>query len=107
MAAIVQGQELAENQMRAAMNEMMGGSFGEVESAAFLIGMRLKGATAGELAAAARVLRENMVRLETGKTGILDTCGTGGKSTSTFNISTAAALGFAGADIPGVEHRNL
>ena len=66
----------------------------------------MKGETAEEIATAAAVLREHMVRLETGRTDLLDTSGTGGDGTGTFNISTAAALVTAGAGVPVVKHGN-
>jgi anthranilate phosphoribosyltransferase len=66
----------------------------------------MKGETAEELAAAAGVLREQMVPLETGRDDVLDTCGMGGDGANTFNISTAAALVAAGAGVPVVKHGN-
>src|SRR5262245_49236322 len=66
----------------------------------------MKGETAEELAAAAAVLREAMVKLPAARGGVLDTCGTGGDGTGTFNISTAAALVAAAAGVPVVKHGN-
>jgi anthranilate phosphoribosyltransferase len=77
-----------------------------VELAALLLALRMKGETSTELAAAAAVLREYMIPLATGRTGLLDTCGTGGDGTGTFNISTATALVVAGAGVPVVKHGN-
>jgi anthranilate phosphoribosyltransferase len=71
-----------------------------------LIGLRVKGETANEIASAAAVLREHMVPFNQARQGVLDTCGTGGDRSSTFNISTAAALVAAGAGIPVVKHGN-
>jgi anthranilate phosphoribosyltransferase len=59
-----------------------------------------------EVAAAAGVLREQMVRFETGRSNVLDTSGTGGDGVGTFNISTATALVAAGAGVPVVKHGN-
>jgi anthranilate phosphoribosyltransferase len=88
------------------MQALMAGQCGEAEAAALLIALRMKGETAEEVAAAAEVLREHMVRLETGRDGVLDTSGTGGDGSSTFNISTATALVVAAAGVPVVKHGN-
>src|SRR5262249_38664159 len=74
--------------------------------ASVLIALRVKGETADELASAACVMREHMVRLDTGREDVLDTCGIGGKPAGMVNISTAAALVVAGAGVPVVKHGN-
>jgi anthranilate phosphoribosyltransferase len=92
--------------MRSLMQEMIAGRLEDVETAALLAALRTKGETAEEIAAAAAVLREHMVRLETGQDDVLDTCGTGGDNTGTFNISTATALVTAACGVPVVKHGN-
>jgi anthranilate phosphoribosyltransferase len=106
LAALLDFQELSPEQMRLVTNEMTQGRDNEVETAALLVALRMKGETAGELAAAAGVLRQHMVPLETGRADVLDTCGTGGDGANTFNISTATALVAAGAGVPVVKHGN-
>jgi anthranilate phosphoribosyltransferase len=90
----------------AAMHGLLSGACGDVETAALLVALGMKGETAGELAAAAAVMREYMVRLDLDRTDVLDTCGTGGDGSSTFNISTATALVVAAAGVPVVKHGN-
>jgi anthranilate phosphoribosyltransferase len=106
LATVIEGRELSGDQMRAVLREMMAGHSSEAEMAALLIALRMKGETAGEIAAAVTVLREHMVRFESGGDRVLDTCGTGGDGSGTFNISTAAALVAAGAGVPVVKHGN-
>jgi anthranilate phosphoribosyltransferase len=106
MRALVAGRDLAEGQMRGMMRDLMAGRCGDVEAGAFLIALRMKGETADEIAAAAGVLREHMVRWDPGRSDVLDTCGTGGDESGTFNISTAAALVAAAAGVPVVKHGN-
>jgi anthranilate phosphoribosyltransferase len=98
--------ELGETQIRGIMETILSGQGGDAEIAAFLVALRVKGETAGELAAAAAVLRQHMRAWDTGRPLVLDTCGTGGDGTRTFNISTAAALVVAGAGVPVVKHGN-
>src|SRR5215475_8066103 len=106
VATLTERHDLADEQMCAVMQQLMTGHFDEAEAAAFLIALRMKGETAAEIAAAASVLRKHMVRLETGALTVLDTCGTGGDCTGTFNISTATALVVAAAGVPVVKHGN-
>jgi anthranilate phosphoribosyltransferase len=98
--------ELAEPQLRWIITEMMAGRCSDSDASAFLLALRAKGETAGEIACAARVLREHMLRWDPERDDILDTCGTGGDGAGTFNISTATALVVAGAGVPVVKHGN-
>jgi anthranilate phosphoribosyltransferase len=103
---LLERRNLSAAAMRAVFECMLSGEWGEVETTAFLVSLRWKGETAEELAAAAETLRQHMVCFDAGNDGVLDTCGTGGDGSGTFNISTAAALVAAGAGVPVVKHGN-
>lgn len=104
--ALISKQDLTSAQMRWVMEEIMQGYAGEAETASFLTGMRMKGERAAEIAEAASILRKHMIRWDTGRTDVLDTCGTGGDASGTFNISTATAIVVAAAGVPVVKHGN-
>jgi len=106
LSRLIDRQALRDEQVRLIFEHMMSGQCGDLEAASLLAALRTKGETAEEIAAAARVLRDHMVRFETGRSDVLDTCGTGGDGTGTFNISTATALVVAGAGVPVVKHGN-
>ncbi len=89
-----------------AFRDLLSGRVDEPFAASFLTALRFKGETADEIAAAAMVLREQMVRLATVSAPVLDTCGTGGDDSGTFNISTATSLVVAAAGVPVVKHGN-
>ena len=89
-----------------AVRDLVAGKVDDARAAAFLTALRMKGESSEEIAAAAEVLREQMVRLVPVNGPALDTCGTGGDDSGTFNISTAAAIVAAGAGIPVVKHGN-
>lgn len=91
----------------AAFGVVMRGEATAAQAGALLMGLRVKGETAEEVAGAARALREAMVRLEADRSHeLVDTCGTGGGAVTTFNISTAAALVAAGAGVRIAKHGN-
>jgi anthranilate phosphoribosyltransferase len=106
LGGLIEGRELSTERIQFIVQEMMAGRLGDVEAGAFLTALRAKGETAGEIAAAATVLRGHMVRFDCGRDDVLDTCGTGGDGTGTFNISTAAAFVVAGAGVAVVKHGN-
>lgn len=98
--------ELDAEVLRAWLVDMISGKCDEGTIAALLIALRMKGETAGEIAVAAQVLRDHMIRWDPGIADVLDTCGTGGDGLHTFNISTSTAIVAAGAGVPVVKHGN-
>lgn len=105
-AGLLRGDDTDPALMTEAIRDLVAGKVDDARAAAFVTALRMKGETSGEVAAAALVLREQMVRLVPVSGPVLDTCGTGGDDSGTFNISTAAALVAAGAGVPVVKHGN-
>ena len=89
------------------MRIILEGKASQAQIGAFLLALHMKGETAEEISAFARVMREHAITIKpvTGRT-LVDTCGTGGDGTKTFNISTASAIVAAGAGCPVVKHGN-
>lgn len=95
--------ELAQQSMR----EIMAGEATPSQIGAFLTSLRMKGETVEEITALAMVMRDNAVRINPHVNGrMVDTCGAGGDRLKTFNVSTAAALVAAGANVPVAKHGN-
>lgn len=103
---LADGKFLSKDDMRDAMADLMSGSPSEAQAAAFLTALRLRGETIDELQGAAEVMRENVRPLGARIEGLLDTCGTGGDHSGTFNISTAVALVVAASGVPVAKHGN-
>lgn len=103
--ALLQRRDLSGPEMAALAEGLLAGQCGPVETAALLTALAAKGETAEELASAAAVLRLRCQRLDI-EGDLLDTCGTGGDNSRTFNISTATALVVAGCGIKVVKHGN-
>jgi anthranilate phosphoribosyltransferase len=103
--ALCQGDHLTADHTSAALEEVMQGRSGEVQTAAFLIALRAKGETVGELVGLARTMRRLATPVDCNREDLVDTAGTGG-GPSTFNISTAAALVAAGAGCAVAKHGN-
>lgn len=107
IAKIIDRNDLAEGEMVQVMDEIMSGAATPAQIGAFLVALRIKGETVDEITGAARVMREKAVKIDTpeGQT-VVDTCGTGGDSAGTFNISTTAAFITAGAGLIVAKHGN-
>ncbi|HTR81642.1 MAG TPA: anthranilate phosphoribosyltransferase [Bacteroidota bacterium] len=88
------------------MSEIMSGNASEMLIASFLTALRLKGETVQEIAGCAQAMREKATKIESKRANVIDTCGTGGDSLGTFNISTAAAIVVSGAGTPVAKHGN-
>ncbi len=104
---LVDRQDLSPVEAGAAMEEILTGSASEAQMAGFLMALRTKGETSDELVGFARVMREKAEPFWDGEVlAVLDTCGTGGDHSGTFNISTAAAFVVAGAGLRVAKHGN-
>ncbi len=97
---------LTESEMTEAVDQLLRGKIAHEQIVDFLVALHRKGETAEELAGAARSLRAAMVRIPSSRRPVLDTCGTGGDGSKTFNISTAAAIVLAAAGCKVAKHGN-
>ena len=115
--ALVDHRDLTRIEAAAAMDAIMSGAATNAQIGAFLTALRMKGETVEELIGFAQVMREKVVKIRTrgqalaGLTGtdremLVDTCGTGGDATGTFNVSTATAFVVAGAGLRVAKHGN-
>jgi anthranilate phosphoribosyltransferase len=104
---IMGGRDLDSIEAESLMRSILGGELADAEIARILMALRMKGESVEEISSFAKVMRENSVRINPQVEGTLvDTCGTGGDSLGTFNISTAAAFIACGARIPIAKHGN-
>lgn len=122
IAKVVEGQNLSEGEMIEVMDQIMGGEATPAQIAAFIVALRMKGETVEEITGAARVMRARATPVRIGKvldldreeinldretmTTVLDTCGTGGSGTKTFNISTTVAFVVAACGVKVAKHGN-
>jgi anthranilate phosphoribosyltransferase len=113
----VERKDLTRDEAFAVMEAIMSGHATDAQIAAFLTALRMKGETVEEVIGFARVMREKVspvktrARVQTSLSGtdremLVDTCGTGGDATGTFNVSTATAFVVSGAGIPVAKHGN-
>ncbi len=103
---VINKTDLSENEMRSVMNNIMTGECTDAQIAGFLVGLRSKGETVDEITAAASVMRELASRVHINHDNLIDTCGTGGDGSNTFNISTTAAFVVAAAGGHVAKHGN-
>jgi anthranilate phosphoribosyltransferase len=120
IAKVVQRIDLSESEMMEVMDEIMDGKATQAQIGAFLIGLRMKGVVPVEITGAARIMRTKSTRIPVGNSKvaldrdeinvenetIVDTCGTGGDGTRTFNVSTTTAFVVAGAGLKVAKHGN-
>jgi anthranilate phosphoribosyltransferase len=109
IAKVINGQDLSATEAKEAMDIIMTGQATQAQIGGYLVALRLKGETVEEITGSARTMREQVARvpvtLADGKP-LLDTAGTGGDGSHSFNISTAAALVIAGAGRKVAKHGN-
>jgi anthranilate phosphoribosyltransferase len=117
LRALVERRDLTRIEAAAAMDAIMSGAATHAQIAAFLTALRMKGETVEELIGLAQVMRQKVTRVPThggevaGLTGtdremLVDTCGTGGDASGSFNVSTATAFVVAGAGLKVAKHGN-
>ncbi|OGW25253.1 MAG: anthranilate phosphoribosyltransferase, partial [Nitrospirae bacterium GWC2_42_7] len=102
---LVSGIDLSEAETAECMQEIMEGRATDSQISSFLTALRIKGETVEEITGAARIMRDKAARIKAPE-GVLDTCGTGGDMSHTFNISTATAIVVAAAGVPVAKHGN-
>jgi anthranilate phosphoribosyltransferase len=106
IAKAVEGQDLTQEEMEGTMEEIMTGHATPAQIGSFITALRIKGETVEEIAGAATVMRAKAVRIDLNGDILLDTCGTGGDGTHTFNVSTATAFVAAGGGVKVAKHGN-
>ena len=117
---VVKGNDLSEEEMISVMNEIMEGKTTDAQIGAFLTALRMKGETIEEITGAAKVMRAKATpinvwgdkvsidrdEINVDQETIVDTCGTGGDGTNTFNVSTTSAFVVAGGGLRVAKHGN-
>ncbi len=119
IAKVVERQDLSEGEMIEVMSQIMGGEATPAQIGAFITALRMKGETVAEITGAAKVMRERATPIRVGgvvdidreeinvdRETIIDTCGTGGSGTKTFNVSTTVALAVAACGGKVAKHGN-
>jgi anthranilate phosphoribosyltransferase len=103
---LIEKKNLGEHEMSEAFDQIMTGAATPAQLGAFLAALRMKGETVDEIAGASSSMRRHAVFVDPRGKQVVDTCGTGGDSLGTFNISTTAAFVVAGAGVPVAKHGN-
>jgi anthranilate phosphoribosyltransferase len=103
---LVEGRDLSGEEAHVAMMQVMSGDASPAQISAFLVALRMKGETPDEIAGCARAMRAHVTPATPSHSNLVDTCGTGGDGSDTFNISTSAALVAAAAGAIIAKHGN-
>ncbi len=109
IARLVNREDIPEAEIGSVMEGVMDGTATPAQIGALLMGLRMKGETVEEIAGAAAVMRRKALRISVNLApgeSLVDTCGTGGDASGTFNVSTTAAFVVAGAGIKVAKHGN-
>lgn len=106
IAKLVERKNLTQHEAEQVMNEIMEGKATDAQIAAFLISLRMKTETIEEITACAKIMREKSSSIKPKADYLVDTCGTGGDKSGTFNISTTAAFVAAGTGVSVAKHGN-
>lgn len=107
IAHVIAGQHLGEDAAYAVMMAIMRGECTPAQIGGYLVGLAAKGETIAEIAGSARAMREQAIAVRHAYDGwLVDTCGTGGDHSGTFNISTTSAFVIAGCGVPVAKHGN-
>jgi anthranilate phosphoribosyltransferase len=106
LTKIIRRENLTETEMAEMITDIFSGTITDAQIGAFLGALATKGETVEEVAGAARAMRKKAVRIQTPASTVIDTCGTGGDSAGTFNISTTTAFVVAGCDVTVAKHGN-
>ena len=103
---LIDRRDLDRDGARAVMDQIMSGQATDAQIGAFLIALRCKGESVEEITGCAQVMREKVTRITTSRGDLIDTCGTGGDGSGTFNISTTVVFVAAGAGLAVAKHGN-
>jgi len=103
---VVTGHDLTREEAAGAMDLIMNGDATDAQIACLITALRMKGETMGEISGFAQVMRDKATRIRCSAPVVIDTCGTGGDASGTFNISTTAAIVAAGAGYKVAKHGN-
>ena len=106
LSKIVSGSNLSVAEAREVMRQIMHGQATPAQIGAFLTALRMKGETADEITGCALAMRESAITVKPKRDQLVDTCGTGGDGSGTFNISTTVAFVAAGAGLAVAKHGN-
>ena len=98
--------DLNREDMHSVMQTIMQGNATSAQIGGLLVALRIKGETVDEITAAAEVMRKLVAKVDVDKTNLVDTCGTGGDSSNTFNISTTSAFVVAASGARVAKHGN-
>jgi anthranilate phosphoribosyltransferase len=106
LTQVVAGENLSHKDAKESMDLIMSGHGSEAQIGAFITALRIKGETIDEIAGFAQTMRNHSLKVECSSKEMIDTCGTGGDKTGTFNVSTAVAFVLAGAGVIVAKHGN-